>query len=166
MKMSEYVKVLDSEEQREHFTRHGLHVNTVGKELMAQTITDHIRKPLIERKTPPIILKWRQAVTDSGQEGTEAQEKVTYPRTSGRTATINVPSSRSKEEIFDIAPELEVCREYNEEEGAAKETPGSPTSITSGQYKRTDEEDARHVVPKMDIAYSLREEGIKTMRQM
>jgi hypothetical protein len=36
MKMFEYVKVLDSEVQREHFTRHGLHMNTVGKELIAQ----------------------------------------------------------------------------------------------------------------------------------
>jgi len=84
MKMFEYVKILDSEVQREHFTRHGLHVNTVGKELMAQRITDHISKTLLVRKTPPIILKWRQDLMDSGQEVTEAQEKVTYSRTSGR----------------------------------------------------------------------------------
>jgi len=32
--MCEYVKILDSEVGGEHFTRHGLHVNTVGKELM------------------------------------------------------------------------------------------------------------------------------------
>jgi len=29
-------------------------------------------------------LKWRQDLTDSGQEGDEAQEKVTNSRTSGR----------------------------------------------------------------------------------
>ena len=84
MKMFEYAKVLDSEAQREHFTRHGLHMNTMGKELMAQRITDQIRKTLSVRKTPPIVLKWRQDFTDSGQEGTEAQEKVTHSRTSGR----------------------------------------------------------------------------------
>jgi len=82
--MSEYVKILDSEVQREHYTKHGLHMNTVGKELMAQRITDHIRKTLSVRKTPPIILKWRQDHTDNRQEGDEAQEKVTYSRTSVR----------------------------------------------------------------------------------
>ena len=77
------------------------------------------------------------------------------------TATSKVQSSRSKEEIFDSAPELEVSREYSEEEGVAKETPGSPTSITSGQCKSIDEEDSKYVVPKMDITYSLREEEDK-----
>jgi hypothetical protein len=72
MKMCEYVQILDSEIQREHFTRHGLHMNIVGKELMAQRIKDHIRKTLFVRKTPPIILKWRQDLTDNGQEGVEA----------------------------------------------------------------------------------------------
>ena len=85
MKMFEYVQIIDSEVQTEHFTRHGLHMNTVGKELMVQRITDHIRKTLLVRKTPPIILKWRQDLTDSGQERVEAQEKVIYSRTSGRT---------------------------------------------------------------------------------
>jgi len=84
MKMFEYVQILDSEVQREHFTRHRLHMHTVGKELMVQRIMDHIRKILLARKTPPIILKWRQDIMDSGQEGVEAQEKVTYSRTSGR----------------------------------------------------------------------------------
>jgi hypothetical protein len=59
-------------------------MNAVEKELMAQRITDHIRKTLKVWKTPPIILKWRQDLTDSGQEGAEAQEKVTNSRTSGR----------------------------------------------------------------------------------
>jgi hypothetical protein len=84
MKMVGYVKILGSDVQKEHFTRHGLHMNTVGKELMAQRITDHIRQTLLVRETPPIILKWRQDLTDSGQEGVEAQEKATYSSTSGR----------------------------------------------------------------------------------
>jgi hypothetical protein len=83
-KMFEYVQILESKVQREHVTRHGLHMNTVGKELMAQRITDHIRKTMFVRKTPPIILTWRQDLMDSGQEGVEAQGKVTYSRTSGR----------------------------------------------------------------------------------
>jgi len=82
MKIFEYVNILESEVQREYFTRHGLHMNTVRKELMAQRITDHFRKTLlIRRKTPPIILKWRQVLMDSSQEVAEAQEKETYVAT-------------------------------------------------------------------------------------
>jgi hypothetical protein len=44
--MFEYVKILGSEVQREHFTRHWLHMNTGGKELMAHKIKDHIKKNL------------------------------------------------------------------------------------------------------------------------
>jgi hypothetical protein len=57
MKMFEYVQFLDSEVQKEHVIRHGLHMNTMGKELMAQRIMDHIRKTLLVRKIPPIISK-------------------------------------------------------------------------------------------------------------
>jgi hypothetical protein len=59
-------------------------MNTVGKELMAQRTMNHTRKILLVRKTPLIILKWRQDLMYSGQEGVEAQEKVTYSKTSGR----------------------------------------------------------------------------------
>jgi hypothetical protein len=44
-------------------------------------------------------------------------------------------NSLSKEEISYSAPELEIGREYREEEGFLKETPGSPTSKTSEHYK-------------------------------
>jgi hypothetical protein len=57
------------------------------------------------------------------------------------TEGMNMPkekNNKSKKKIFDSAPELEVGREYCEEEGVAKETPGSPTSNTSSQCKRID----------------------------
>jgi hypothetical protein len=70
-------------------------------------------------------------------------------------------NSLSNEEISYSAPELEVDREYREEEGVIKETPASPTSKTSEQSKRLDENDAKYIVPKMDETYSLREEEDK-----
>jgi hypothetical protein len=51
-------------------------MNTVEKELMAQRIMENISKTLLTRNTPPIILKWRQDLTDSDQEGTEAEEEL------------------------------------------------------------------------------------------
>jgi predicted Rossmann fold nucleotide-binding protein DprA/Smf involved in DNA uptake len=70
-------------------------------------------------------------------------------------------NSLSKEEISYSAPELEIGREYREEERVIKEIPGSPTSKTSEGYKRLVEEDAKYIVPKMDVTYSLREEEDK-----
>ena len=70
-------------------------------------------------------------------------------------------NSLSKEEIFYSAPDLEVGREYRKEEGVIKETPRSPTSKTSEQCKRIDEEDTKYIVPKMDLTYSLRDEEDK-----
>ena len=52
MKMFEYAKVLDSEVKRECYTRHGLHMNGVGKELMVQRIMDQIKETLLVKRTP------------------------------------------------------------------------------------------------------------------
>ena len=52
LKMFEYAEVLDSEVKRECYTRHGLHMNGVGKELMAQRITDQIKEILLVKKIP------------------------------------------------------------------------------------------------------------------
>jgi hypothetical protein len=100
VKMSGYAKILDSEIQRQHFTRHGLHMNKVGKEHMAQRIMVHIKKTLFVRKTPPIILQWKQDLMDSGQKGGVAQEKVTYSRTSGRKR--KQPASRGDDFLWTV----------------------------------------------------------------
>jgi hypothetical protein len=81
MKAFEYVKIIDSEVHREYFTKHGMHVNTMGKELMARRITQHIRKTFLVRQTPPITLKWRQESMDNDQEGDKAKGKETQSRT-------------------------------------------------------------------------------------
>jgi hypothetical protein len=80
------------------------------------------------------------------------------------TEGMNMPkenNSLSKEEIFYSAPHLEVGRKYRKEEGVIKETPGSLTSKTSEQCKKIDEEDAKYIVPEMDLTYSLRDEEDK-----
>jgi hypothetical protein len=47
---------------------------------LAQRILEHVRKTILIKKRPPVILKWRQDLTDSGQEGVEAQEKESSRR--------------------------------------------------------------------------------------
>jgi hypothetical protein len=76
MKASEYVKIIDSEVHREYFTKHGMHMNTMGKELMARRITQHTRKTFLVRQTSPPPLKWRQESMDNDQEGDKVKGKI------------------------------------------------------------------------------------------
>jgi len=83
MKLFDYVKIIDSDLQREHITKHGLHMNIVGKELMAQRIPDCIRKFFLGRQTSPIILKlWQELIKHSQEKDEEG--KATHSRTSGK----------------------------------------------------------------------------------
>ena len=43
MRVFEHAKVIDSVSQRECYTRHGLHFNSIGKEQMAHRIVDQIK---------------------------------------------------------------------------------------------------------------------------
>ena len=60
MKQYEHVKITDSESQRKYFTRHGMHMNLAGKEVIAQRITEHIKEHFSKRETSSIILQWKQ----------------------------------------------------------------------------------------------------------
>jgi hypothetical protein len=80
MKQFEHVKIIDSELQRKYFTKHGMHMNTAGKEIMAQRIAEHIRETLSMRKTSTITLQWKQdmvkrtALTWKHDTGTSVDE--------------------------------------------------------------------------------------------
>jgi len=56
MKQYEHVEIIDCELQRKYFTRHGMHMNLAGKELIAQRIMKHLTK----RETSTITLQWKQ----------------------------------------------------------------------------------------------------------
>jgi hypothetical protein len=72
-----------------------------------------------------------------------------------------VNNNLSKEEIFSIAPELEVNSEDSKEE-VLKETHESP--ISKRNDDDDDDDDANYIVPKMDLTLSLRDEENKEER--
>ena len=53
MKIFENVQVVGSEVQRTCHTRHGEHMNGVGKEIMAQRIVNKIKEIVMPKMTPP-----------------------------------------------------------------------------------------------------------------
>ena len=84
MKQYEHVKIIDSESQREYFTRHSMHMNLPGKELIAQRITEHIKEHFSKRETSSIILQWKQemvkrtAMTREYDPGTSMDVTTAY----------------------------------------------------------------------------------------
>jgi hypothetical protein len=49
------VKILDINLHRNNFTQHGLHLNTVGKEKVAEMIAKNIKKFWVKKKKKKII---------------------------------------------------------------------------------------------------------------
>jgi hypothetical protein len=100
MKIFENVIIIDSNIHREHFTKHGLHMNIKGKEQMALKVTDCIKKIFDERKTSPITLKWKYDLKITIQEA-EGVDKDTPMKLSIDQSAMagEVNQERNKEEI-------------------------------------------------------------------
>ena len=60
MKKYEHVKLIDCDLQRRCYTRHGMHMNLTGKELISQRIMEHIKEFFSKKETSTIKLHWKQ----------------------------------------------------------------------------------------------------------
>jgi hypothetical protein len=65
MKLSEHVTVLETPQDREYFTRHGLHLNGYGKEAICRQLALSIGKLYQHTETPPISLSWEDKLAIS-----------------------------------------------------------------------------------------------------
>ena len=72
MQVHENTAVVKVNLDRRAFTKHGQHMNTTGKELMAKRITKAIMHTLKVREKTPIFLKWKQDTNKSKQDSGEA----------------------------------------------------------------------------------------------
>jgi len=46
---------------RDHYTKHGLHMNKTGKEWLARRTADIINKLFTNQKLDPITLEWKES---------------------------------------------------------------------------------------------------------
>ena len=53
------VKILDTDLEREHFTKHGLHLNSSGKECIALKLASVVRSIFKKERVSPICLQWK-----------------------------------------------------------------------------------------------------------
>jgi len=59
LKPFNHVSILEMCSERKFFTNHGIHLNGLGKEVMAKKIVSHTCLLLNQKKNPPIVLSWR-----------------------------------------------------------------------------------------------------------
>jgi hypothetical protein len=58
MKLNKHVTILESPLNREYFTRHGLHYNGYGKDILCNQIALSVKNLFQHTETPPISLGW------------------------------------------------------------------------------------------------------------
>jgi hypothetical protein len=67
MKVHHQIKVIAMSLNREHYTRHGLHLNEIGKEWLTSRTVDTIKKLFASQKPDPISLEWKENLVESSQ---------------------------------------------------------------------------------------------------
>ena len=72
MRRYNYTEVTDMSANRDHYTRHGLHMNGKGKDWLARRTVDTINKLFVNQELAPITLEWE-----------ESSEKRDQPKTIG-----------------------------------------------------------------------------------
>jgi hypothetical protein len=72
MKVHENAEVLQVNLYRSGFTKHGQHMNTIGKELMVKRIVEAIKRTLKMCKKKPISMKWKEDLSTEHQGPGEA----------------------------------------------------------------------------------------------
>jgi hypothetical protein len=91
------VNVIDSVKHRQYYTRHGLHLNGSGKEVMALKISKQIAKLSLTNNTT-IPLYWKDVDSVYPKDITCIPGNLTSSRTSGRIR--KHPSTRSEDFLW------------------------------------------------------------------
>jgi hypothetical protein len=89
-----HASILEMTSDRNHFTKHGLHLNALGKEVLSKQMVSHVYAIQDQKKDPPIILGWNP---DLSHTDTLYQGRVTN-RTSTRTK--KTPSTKSDDFLW------------------------------------------------------------------
>jgi len=89
-----HASVLEMTSDRNHFTKHGLHLNSLGKEVLSKQIVSHVYAIQDQKKDPQIILRWNP---DLSHTDTLHQGRV-INRTSTRTK--KTPSTKSDDFLW------------------------------------------------------------------
>ena len=75
MKRYNHIKVVDMSAERDHYTKHGLHMNKIGKEWITRKTADIINKLFANSKPAPITLDGKEVIKENPVKKIEETEK-------------------------------------------------------------------------------------------
>jgi len=61
---------MDMSANRDHYTKHGLHMNKTGKDWLTRRTVDTINKLFANQKLAPITLEWKESSVKRNQPET------------------------------------------------------------------------------------------------
>jgi len=70
MKRYNHTEVMDVSANRDHYSKHGLHMNKTGKDWLTSKTTDIINKLFANQKLTPITLDWKESSVKKNQPET------------------------------------------------------------------------------------------------
>ena len=66
MRRYNYTEVIDMSANRDHYTKHGLHMHGAGKDWLARRLADTINKLFVNQELASITLEWGKKVLRRG----------------------------------------------------------------------------------------------------
>jgi len=91
MKTFNNVKILETDLKRESFTKHGLHLNSSGKEQIASKLAVMVKSLLNKKKTSHIYMQWKENPTSLHLS---SPMLITGNGTCKLSSAIDVPNSK------------------------------------------------------------------------
>ena len=92
-----HVIMVRSTTTREHFTRHGFHLNRVGKEVVSKEIINYLSINQSDRKAAVPRLRWKE---ESGRVGTQSSQ------TKELSVTRNTTMTKAVNDVISVSPLL------------------------------------------------------------
>jgi RNase H-fold protein (predicted Holliday junction resolvase) len=100
--------VIEVDSNRDLFTRHGLHMNSKGKEQTARQIVKTIWVMLNEKKSDPIIMKDKEA-SNVDSERTQAKSTTSEIETNQKNLKRNMHSNELEDKQMDTLSYDKIC---------------------------------------------------------
>jgi hypothetical protein len=108
VKLHENVKLLEVKLQREHFTKHGQHLNNSGKELVALELAKLVEQLVNKKKTATIEMQWKE---DNADLHSETEKSMDHCDTKDSLKLSKGEVGKTKSDVLSHAKDREVRAE-------------------------------------------------------
>ncbi|PSN31246.1 hypothetical protein C0J52_25617, partial [Blattella germanica] len=85
------ITMIDVNLERNGFTRHGLHMNNRGKEILSREIAEKLSGRWTTATIKPIIMKWKDKIVSSKEVDVSENLEITENNLACEKTTLNVP---------------------------------------------------------------------------